>query len=135
MSRASLHIYFSIPYRRERTHVRRGSLLQRTAIRGGPAEEGAQLLTRIELEGPALSSSIQVEASKAGQGEPVARAEGLVHLLQYTIQPPRGSGFVGLHPVGEAVDILLLLDTFGHRFPFSLDTSGTPDYRSDPGNN
>jgi hypothetical protein len=100
-------------------HVRRESVLQWAAISGGPAEEGAQLLPGIELEGLALSSSIQVEASKARQREPIAGAEVLVHFLQHAIQSPRGRGFVGLHPVGEATDKLLLLDTFGHRFPFS----------------
>jgi hypothetical protein len=77
-------------------HVRRESVLQWAAISGGPAEEGAQPLTGIELEGPALSSSIQVEASKAREREPMAGAEGLVHFLQHAIQPPRGRGFFGL---------------------------------------
>jgi hypothetical protein len=63
-----------------------GPVLQRAAVRGGPAEEGTQLLT---------------------------------------IQPPRGPGFVGLHPLGEPADVLLLLDTFGHSIPFPLDTNRT----------
>src|SRR5215218_1023585 len=116
-------------------HVRRESVLQRAAIRGGPAEEGAQLLTGVELESPALSSAIQVEASKAGQREPMAGAEGLVHLLQHAIQPPRGRGFVSSHPLSKAADKLLLLDTFGHSFPFTLYTSRASVYLSDPGNN
>ena len=99
-------------------HVRREFVLQRAAVSGGPAEEGAQLLTRVELEGPALSSLIQVEASKAGQREPIAGAESLIHLIQHTIQPLHSHLFVGLHPVGESPDKLLLLDTFGHKFLF-----------------
>src|SRR5918993_2188473 len=109
-------------------HVRRESVLQWAAIGGGPAEEGAQLLTGVELECPALLSSIQVEASTAG-------AEGLIHLLQHAIQPQRGRGFVGSHPLSKAADKLLLLDTFGHSFPFTLYTSRATVYLSDPGNN
>src|SRR5829696_1208058 len=104
-------------------HVWRESVLQRAAIGGGPAEEGAQPLTGVELKGPALSSSIQVETPEAGQGESAAGAEGLIGLLQHTIRPPRGRLFVGLHPLREAADKLLLLDAFGHSFPFTLYTS------------
>jgi hypothetical protein len=66
--------------------IRRGLVLQWTTVRGGPAEESTQLLPGVELESPALSSPIQVEASEAGQREPTAGAEGLVHLLQHAIQ-------------------------------------------------